>query len=402
MMGYNPNNGRTAIRYPREQRGTTVDMNVLMVDSEETWRGGEAQVTLLMAGLIERGVNVALASPPNAAIAARARQIGVRTLDLPISGGMDLAAVWSLRGVIRSNRFDIVHCHSSHAHSIAFMAQRASQMRFPTSSGGTPRLVVSRRVDFPVARNGFSAIKYRYGADIYIAISNGVRDVLVESGVEPERVRIVRSGIDFEKFAAVRDNGYLFDEFGLSKGTPIVGNVAALAPHKSQVDFIKAAKRVAEQIEQARFFIVGEGQLRPKLESLIDTLDMRDRVTLTGFREDVLELMSMFDCFVLSSYLEGLCTSIMDAQAMGTPVVATRTGGVPDLVEDGVTGLLVPTRNPDELASAIVRMHRDSKLRERCVANALDKAHTSYDARQMVDGTLDVYKNILAGVVEAN
>ena len=219
------------------------EMNVLMIDSEETWRGGEAQVSLLVGGLREHGVRVSLASPPHAAITRWARQAGVRTLSLSILGGMDLAAVWALRRHMRNNRFDIVHCHSSHAHSIAFMARRAARIRSSAGLGGTPRLVVSRRVDFPVAKNGFSALKYRHGADVYIAISNGVRDVLVAGGIAPERIRIVRSGIDFGKFAAVRDNRYLLDEFGLTEGTPVVGNVAALAPHKSQVDLIRAAKR---------------------------------------------------------------------------------------------------------------------------------------------------------------
>jgi glycosyltransferase involved in cell wall biosynthesis len=174
----------------------------------------------------------------------------------------------------------------------------------------------------------------------------------------------------------------------------VIGNVAALAPHKSQVDFLQAAARVASRMDDARFFIVGEGELRSSLERRAKDLGLADRLTFTGFRSDVLEFIALFDCFVLSSYLEGLCTSIMDTQFSGTPVVATRTGGIPDLVEDGVTGLLVPPRNPDALADAIVRMVSDRDLAASCSEAAQEKAQ-DYGYEHMVAGTVGVYQKRL-------
>jgi glycosyltransferase involved in cell wall biosynthesis len=364
-----------------------------MIDSEVTWRGGEGQLALLMKGLLGSEVDVTLAAHRGAAITERAQAMGVRCLPLAISGGMDLVAAWTLRRQMRDNDFDVVHCHSSHAHSVAYLARRALKIGRGRSEQPGPVFVVSRRVDFPVAQNGLSALKYRYGADVYLAISNGVRDVLLDCGIEADRIEIVRSGIDLRKFESVRDNRYLRKEFGIAEGTPVIGNVAALAPHKSHVDFIRAAKRVSGEIEGAKFMVVGEGKLRPRLEALIDELGMRNDVILTGFREDVLECLGLFDCFVLSSYLEGLCTSIMDAQAMGVPVVATRTGGIPDLVEDGKTGLLAPPRDPDRLADAIVTMMRDGDLRAKCVRAAKVQAG-AYDYRHMVEQTVAVYRRM--------
>lgn len=169
-------------------------IKTLMIDSEATWRGGEGQLWLLMRGLLGTHVDVTLAAPPGSAIAKRAEDMGVRCLPLPISGGMDLVAAWTLRRYLRENDFDIVHCHSSHAHSVAYIAQRAAHVGRAKSAPPRPVFVVSRRVDFPVAQNGLSAMKYRYGADVYLAISNGVRDVLLECGIEAGRIRIVRSG----------------------------------------------------------------------------------------------------------------------------------------------------------------------------------------------------------------
>jgi glycosyltransferase involved in cell wall biosynthesis len=230
--------------------------------------------------------------------------------------------------------------------------------------------------------------------DRFLAVSSGVRRVLIDCGVREDRIEIVPDGIDLAKFERVGDSGYLAREFALAADDTVIGNVAALAPHKSQKDFIRAARIIGDEVPRARFFVVGEGELRPELEALIGELGLQGRVVLTGFRNDVLELLSRFDCFVLSSYLEGLCTSVMDAHAMGVPVVATRTGGVPDLVEDGETGLLVPPRDPALLARAVVRMLRDHTLRARCVRRAAEQAKT-YDYARMVEGTLDAYRRLL-------
>lgn len=363
-----------------------------MVDSETTWRGGEGQLALLMQGLLHRGYDVTLASPPGSAIESRGREFGVECLPLAISGGFDLGAAWKLRGYLRRRQYDVVHTHSSHAHSVAFMAERIGR---PPRGGDGTRLVVSRRVDFRVATNGFSALKYRRGADVYVAISHGVRKVLLECGVPAERIELVRSGIDMKKFEKVRDPEYLRTEFGLDAGTRVVGNVAALAPHKAQADFLRAAKYVSRNQEGVRFFIVGEGELRGSLERLIEELGLRDHVVLTGFRQDALEFIALFDCFVLSSRLEGLCTSIMDAHALGTPVVGTNTGGVPDLVHDGETGLLAPPGDPDALGRSIVRMLEDGDLAASCAASARERANAEYDCRHMIDGTIEVYRRVM-------
>jgi len=362
-------------------------MRVLMVDSERTWRGGEAQRRLLSMGLLEEGVALELAAPPGSQIFERTRELGVPFHPVSIGGGMDVVSAWRLRRVIRRGRFDIVHSHASHAHSVTFMACAA------IAANRRPFQVVSRRVDFAVATNTLSGMKYRYGADLYLAISGGVRDVLIECGIPLEKIRLVPSGIDLDKFSLVQNNDYVKDEFGIADDTPVVGNVAALAPHKSQVDFVRAARIVADQFPGARFMIVGEGKLRPRLESLVRELGLGGRVVLTGFREDPLEILSTFTCFVLSSYLEGLGTSVMDAQAMGIPVVATRTGGVPDIVEEEVSGLLVPPRDPAALAGAIARMLREPELRQRLASTALTCSR-GYDYRNMVYKTLEAYREL--------
>lgn len=357
-------------------------LRVLMVDSERSWRGGQAQVYLLMRGVADAGVRVTLAAPADGALYARAAQLPVERV--PWSGRPGAASVLRLRGIMARGAFDVVHSHASRAHGAVAAARVAMRSR--------PLHVVSRRVDFAVGTKPWGAWKYRRGADAYIAISNGVRDVLVEGGVVPESITVVPSGIDLEKLARVRDPSYLRSEFKLALDEPVLANIAALAPHKAQSVLLEALRQI-DQRHRVRCFIVGEGSLRASLERDAAELGLGPRVTFTGFRDDALEFIRLADVFVMSSRLEGLGTSIMDAHALGAAVVATRTGGIPELVEDGVTGLLVAPDDASALAAAITRMLDDKELRESCVRNARAQS-ARYDYRRTVYKTLDVYRRL--------
>ena len=357
-------------------------LRILMVDSERTWRGGQAQVFLLMRGLVDAGQDVTLAAPADGALYARAAELNVNRKAWP--GRTGIASLVVLRAMLGGGRFDIVHSHASRAHGGVALAR--------VGAGGGPPHVVSRRVDFPVGGTPWGRWKYRRGADAYIAISNGVRDVLIDGGVDARVITVVPSGIDRAKFALVRDPAYLRTEFRLPETRRVIVNVAALAPHKAQSVLLQSMQSLRGR-RDVHCFIVGEGALRSPLEQMTRELGVEGCVTFTGFRHDALEFIRLADVFVMSSRLEGLGTSIMDAHALGAAVVATRTGGIPELVEDGVTGVLVPPGQPDALGAAVARMLDDAALRERCVR--MGKAQSErYDYRHTVYKTLDVYRRL--------
>lgn len=357
-------------------------LRVLMVDSERTWRGGQGQVTLLMRGLAELGQAVTLAAPERGALFQRSAALAIERI--PWKGSAGIVSVLELHRILSHGRYDIVHSHASRAHGAVTAACVGLRVR--------PLHVVSRRVDFPIARGILGGWKYLRGADAYLAISDGVRDVLVRGGVAPASITVVPSGIDLAKLQRVRDPGYLRGEFGLREGEPVIVNVAALAPHKAQSVLLDALKRVRSEFA-FHCFVVGEGELRAALERRAHALGLDACLTFAGFRDDALEFIRLADVFVMSSRLEGLGTSIMDAQALGTAVVATNTGGIPELVRDGVTGLLAAPGDAESLARALGRMVHDSSLRELCRRNALQQS-ARYDYHQTVYKTLDVYRRL--------
>ena len=360
--------------------------HILHIDTERSWRGGEAQVFSLCRGLAGKNIRQFAVANPGAPLSSRLREIGIETFEMPLRGEFDLRAAFRLSRIARERSIDLIHAHDAHAHAISWLAT----MRRPSIP-----VVVTRRVDFPVGGNLFSAMKYRSPRIQFIAISGGVKDVLLKGGVTGERVEIVFSGIDPARFIDAGDGSAFKRKYGVKQGEIVIGNIAALTDHKGQVYLVDAAPRVIERFPNARFFIVGEGELRPMLQERIDRLGLGGKMILTGFLRDVGDALAAMDLFVLSSHLEGLCTSLLDAMIMRVPVVATRTGGVPDVVKDGTNGYLAEPRNPEQLADCIIRLLEDRDARSRFVENAYNRVMEHFTTDKMVEGTAAVYRRIL-------
>jgi len=360
----------------------------LHVDTAETWRGGQNQVLLTVTGLEELGHPAVLVAHAGGELRRRARE-GLRFVGFSPKSEFDVHAGWQLNKVINDVRPDVVHAHDAMGVALAAMA-----MQMPAHPQPPPLLVASRRVDFHLKRHAFSRWKYRQ-VDVFIAASNVIAEMLVGDGVPADRIVTVHDGVN----VSFVDKQPLVDAhatFWLPHGAPIVGNVAALVPHKGQKHLVAAAARVHREQPDARVVIVGEGELRAPLEKQIKDLGLERHVLLAGFRSDALGLIKSFDVFAMSSVTEGLGSAILEAMACGRAVAATRAGGIPEVVVDGETGLLVPPHDEAALASAIVRLLRDEPLRRALGEAGRRRVEAEFSAERMVAKTLAVYERFLA------
>jgi glycosyltransferase involved in cell wall biosynthesis len=357
----------------------------LHIDTARTWRGGQNQVLVTVLGMRAAGHRAMLVAHPDGELRARAAE-GLELLPLAPRTEMDLSAAWRLSRAIKQLRPDVVHAHDPHAVAMAALALSMS-----TQPKRAP-LVAARRVDFRLKRNALSRWKYDQ-VDCFICSSEAIRQMLIADGVAAARAVTVHEGIDLAHVAAAPP-APLHEELWLPHGSPIVGNVAALVAHKGQRHLVDAAALVVRRVPDARFIIAGAGELRESLEHQIRHLGLEKHVLLTGFRPDVLSVLKAFDIFVMSSVTEGLGTSLLDAMACGKPIVATTAGGIPEVVQDGTTGLLVPPRDPQAMADAIVTLLENEPLRRQMGEAGLARVSARFSAERMVLDTLDVYAQL--------
>ena len=342
---------------------------------------------LTVLGLRERGHRAVLVAHPAGELARRASE-GHDLIRLAPRAEVDLHAGWKLSRIVREVRPDVVQAHDPHAVAAASLA-----LSFLTS-GKCPLLLASRRVAFRLKGNAFSRWKY-HQVDGFLAASHAIRQTLIEDGIDAERVVTVYEGIDLHRLQA-EPAANIHAEFWLPTQAPIVGAVAALTQEKGHKHLIDAAALVVRHVPDARFVIMGEGELRPALERQIKDLHLEKHVILPGFRADVLSFVKSFDLFVMSSLAEGLGTSLLDAMALAKATVATNTGGIPEVVADGETGLLVPPRDHTALADAITQLLLDRERRERMGRAGLERVASRFSADRMVETTLRVYRSWIA------
>ena len=356
------------------------------IDTAQTWRGGQNQVLLTVNGLRAIGHRTILVAHPNGELRKRAAE-GLELVPIASRSEIDLGAAWRLSRVIRRLAPDVVHAHDAHAAAMAALA-----VPMAGSAARSPALVVSRRVDFHLRRHSFSRWKHRQ-VDCFIAASEAIRRMLVADGVPPDRTVTVHEGIDVELVRSAPPVN-VHEVCFLPHGAPVVGNVAALVPHKGQRHLVEAAHLVVRELPDARFVILGEGELREQLERQIRDYHLEKHVLLPGFRTDVLGCIKGFDLFAMSSVTEGLGTSLLDAMACSRAIVATRAGGIPEIVEDGRTGVLVEARDHAAMAREIVRLLRDHGLRRRMGEAGLARVSERFTVERMVAETAAVHERV--------
>jgi len=353
-------------------------MKVLHVDTAATWRGGQNQVFLTALGQSGRGHDVAVACREGGVLEERLRRTGVRAHPVAFRGDLSPLAALSLARVLRSFHPDVVQLHDPHAISAGLMAVRLQ----PGAC-----VIGTRRVDFSL-RSPLSRHKYRSCARV-IAVSHAIASVLEQGGIPGEHVRVVYEGVPSRPPAP--GGREALAALGVPEGAPLVGNVAALTEHKDHATFLDAMAKVALEVPEARAVIVGDGELRGTLEARAAKLGVADRCVFAGFRTDVDVLLPAFTVFCLSSRTEGLGTSLLDAMNFSRPVVATSAGGIPEAVDDGVNGRIVPVGDSAALADALVKLLRDEACRTAMGEAGRRRFEERFTVDRMVDDTLVVY-----------
>lgn len=317
-----------------------------------------------------------------------ARLFGPRTLRQQLRFARDL----------RTRRIDVVHAYGFYPNVFAIPAARLA--------GVPARLAAIRDNGDLWSRSQRVAERCVCRLATGVAVNaRAVRDRLARDGYPPARIAVVRNGVDLGRFAPGGEPARRDPEerarrrvaLGVPSGAPLVAVVSRLNPLKGIDDFLRAAARLSQRNPAARFLVVGDGPCRSDLERLAQSLRLDGRVTFTGARPDVAALLAAADVSVVPSLSEALCNVLLESMAAGTPLVATRVGGTPEVVEDGTSGLLVPACDPPALAHAVLRVLEDPVLAAALSDGGLRRVRQHFSIERMVRETEDLYEALAAG-----
>lgn len=357
---------------------------ILHLNTERGWRGGERQTLLLALELARRGTRQWIAARPGEPLAVAADRAKIPWIGVRPWGEWDVWLARSLARFAQEHDLSILHAHTGHGVGLGALAKRWSRGRL--------RLVATRRVDNPLARNPFSRWKYA-AVDGMGAVATRVAEVAVLGGVPKNKIAVIHSGVDREGYPTAVDRPRLRTERGLSPHDVIVVNAGALVDQKDQATLIRAAALVKKERPEVKFLVLGEGPLRPRLEELIRELKLESSVFLWGHRSDVVDCTALGDIFVLSSQAEGIGGALIDAMAVEVPTAATRVGGLSDLYGSSEAPELTPAGDADALAKNILWVLKDpDEARRRVEQGRLTAAR--FTAKAMADGYEALYKKV--------
>lgn len=383
------------------------DGRIIVTELMASGVGGGAQVHVqnLVEGLPKQRFDVEVISLSDGPAVRRIRATGTNVHLIDRFDDSD--AFTAVMSLLEDRPPDILHNHMFRAEVIGTTAC------LHLAESGLPKpYVVSTIHSSRIRSSEDQALLRRLTPqmDRLIAVSRAIVAKLVAEGRTPAPVDLIYNGVDLQRYEFTEACCTLPEEYGFAEGAPLVGVVARLEPEKGHATLIEAWPQVLVQIPEARLLVIGEGSQRATLEAQAEALGLLGeecsgarcvgtrrarpgaKVVFTGLRDDVPAVTAALDVAVLPSYREAQGLAILEAMALRRPVVATKVGGVPEMIENGRTGLLVPPRDATALATAIVRLLTDHPLADTLARAGHDFVHANFSVEHMVDAVSAIYE----------
>ena len=376
----------------RRSRRLQGNLKTLHVEFGRHLYGGALQVVYLMKGLAKRGHEVSLLCAKGSAIEKEARSSGIRVFPVRIAFDSDPTLLLRVYRAVKQANPDVLHLHSRRGAEIfGGLAGRMARV---------PAIILSRRIDDPVKLGPLGRLKFIKYPHKIITISEGIRRVLIDCGIDENRIEMVRSAVVVEQFQLERDRSWFHSEFSVPEDVPVIGVIAQLIERKGHRYLFEAVPDILKEFPDTQFILLGKGPMRQQLEHLASEMGIGKSVIFAGFRADIEKILPNLDIVVHPALREGLGVSLIQAACAGRPMVASGVGGIPEIVRDGQTGLLVNPADSQAIGKCILTLLRNPDLAQKLGENARKLAETEFSIDGMVEGNLRVYREVLRSVSE--
>ncbi|GJL70405.1 MAG: glycosyl transferase group 1 [Nitrospirales bacterium] len=363
-------------------------MRILHTESSSGMGGQEYRVLEEAKGMEKRGHTVFVAAPHGSRLAALVEQRGLQVKTTTSGKRGWITLVPSYLRILKHCEIDVVNTHGSLDSWTAAIAGRISSRR--------PIIVRTRHKCTPVSRTWRHRLLYGKLPHVVTTTGEAVRQgFMTRTRLSPSRVISIPTGVDLERFHPQSPDASLRKSLGLGIQGPLVGAVTFLRPEKGMMVLIEAVGWLKKRFSTVECVIIGDGGERPALLDRIQELGLEQSVHLVGFRQDVPALLAILDVVVIPSFEEGIPQSLTQALAMERPVVASAVGGVPEVVQDGLSGLLVPPKDPEILAEKIACLLHDPFAASRMGKAGRQVIQERYSMEHMLTQTEMVYRRLM-------
>ena len=328
---------------------------------------------------------------PNLDLAQYARAMDFDVQIFPCNGRWDNHTVQTIEDYMVNNGIQVLHSHNYKSNFYAWKSLSNNNVKWVVTNHGrrsSPKLTLYNFLDGFVVRH----------ADRVVAVSRKIARKMRFAGIAQGKILLIENGIDLERFTNNAPPEAIKESLGIEKDALVVGTIGALTKEKGHQYLLRAVLKVIRIYPQAIFLLVGDGIERPSLEKTVSSLGIKDSVIFAGMRKDVPKILSIFDVFVLPSLNEGLPMALLEAQGAQIPVIASYVGAIPDVLQDGVTGVLIPPKDPQAIAEAIIMILSDKQLASRIAKKGFERVRDNFSAERMARKYLSLYYELLSSV----
>jgi glycosyltransferase involved in cell wall biosynthesis len=374
-------------------------IRVLQVIGSSEVGGGPKHLLSLIKHLDRKAFYTIVACPPSGPLGSDLKKMRIKVIPVEMEKSrFNLRLIPMFWRLIKAERISLIHCHGPRA---AFFCSIGAKLnKIPMIY--TPHVFTSHE-NMKRALEMISLLIDKYIClfpDRIISVSERARYwAITQRLTRPDKIVTIRNGIDLSEFRGL-DGLDLMKErlrFRIDPHESIVGMIARLVPQKDPWYFIEAAAEIVKTNPKVRFLVIGDGHLREKTMKMVEDLKLGRHVVFAGIQRRIPPLLAIMDVVVLPSLWEGLPLVILEAMAMGKPVVATRVNGSAEVVIDGKTGFLVPPKDPACLAQKIVSLLNDCKKREEMGIKGREVVEKEFQVKDMVKKIIEIYRNVLNG-----